>query len=77
MWHALGLGLVGVLPRQNPASRLLVWSGWLMFGGIVVFSGSLYVLSLTGVAWLGMITPIGGLAFICAWLLLAIAAWKG
>jgi uncharacterized membrane protein YgdD (TMEM256/DUF423 family) len=75
-WHALGLGLVAVLARDHPRSRLLVWSGGLMAGGILVFSGSLYGLALSGVRWLGAITPLGGVAFLGAWLLLAVFAWK-
>jgi uncharacterized membrane protein YgdD (TMEM256/DUF423 family) len=74
MWHALGLGLIGLLARQYPASRLLAAAGWSMAGGIVAFSGSLYLLSLTGQRWLGMITPLGGTAFLAGWLLLAVAA---
>ncbi len=74
-YHALGLLAVGLMAYHKPASRIIRWSGWLMFWGIVIFSGSLYVLSLTGILWLGAITPIGGTAFIIAWALLAYAAW--
>jgi uncharacterized membrane protein YgdD (TMEM256/DUF423 family) len=52
-------------------------AGWLMVTGIVVFSGSLYVLSLTGMRWLGAVTPLGGLALMAAWVALAVAAWRG
>ncbi|MFP4925529.1 DUF423 domain-containing protein, partial [Staphylococcus pseudintermedius] len=52
------------------------WAGWLMFLGIVFFSGSLYILSLTQVSVLGAITPIGGILFVISWLMLAIAAFK-
>jgi uncharacterized membrane protein YgdD (TMEM256/DUF423 family) len=76
MWHALGLGLIGVLTERFPHIRPLRWAGWLMLGGIVLFSGSLYLLSLTGARWLGMITPLGGMAFLAAWLLLAVAVLK-
>lgn len=71
-WHALGLLLVGVLAFHWPASDLLKWSGWLMLAGIVLFCGSLYGLALTGMRWLGPITPIGGLAWIAAWAVLAL-----
>ena len=54
----------------------LRWSGILMTGGLVLFSGSLYALSLSGMRWLGAITPIGGMAFLAAWLLLAVAVVK-
>lgn len=75
-YHALGLLAVGLAAWHLPGSALLRWSGWLMLFGIVVFCGSLYVLSLTGMRWMGAITPIGGLAFIAAWLLFALAIWR-
>ncbi len=75
-YHALGLLLVGVVAVQLPDSALLRSSGWLMLTGIALFSGSLYVLAISGVRWLGAITPFGGLAFLAAWLLLAVAVWK-
>jgi uncharacterized membrane protein YgdD (TMEM256/DUF423 family) len=74
MLHAVGLLIVGVLLGKLPANSLLSWSGWLMFIGIVLFSGSLYILSITKIGILGAITPIGGVAFIVAWLLIVIAA---
>src|SRR3989337_1854411 len=64
LFHALGLIVVGLVATQIPASAYLKWSGWLMLAGIVLFSGSLYVLSVSGLRWLGMVTPFGGLAFI-------------
>jgi len=70
MWHALALGLVGVLPP----SKLLYRAGWLFVAGIVLFSGSLYLLAILNINWLGMITPFGGLAFLLAWGFLAYAA---
>ncbi|MGC5328501.1 DUF423 domain-containing protein [Brevibacillus sp. SYSU BS000544] len=76
MIHALGLLAVALLLSKNPQSSLLNWSGWAMFIGIILFSGSLYVLSVYGLGKLGIITPIGGLAFLIGWLLLATAAWK-
>lgn len=72
-YHALGLLLVGLMALHLPASSLLRTGGWLMFAGIVFFSGSLYLLSVTGIRWLGAITPFGGGAFIIAWLLCALA----
>lgn len=71
MWHALGLVLIGILLRFYRESKLLRWAGWLMFFGIVVFSGSLYTLSISGMRWLGAITPIGGMSFLAAWVLMA------
>ena len=76
LFHALGLLAVGLVATQIPASAYLKWSGWLMLAGIVLFSGSLYVLSVSGLRWLGMVTPFGGLAFILSWTLLVIAVLK-
>ena len=76
MWHALGLGLIAILRQHSPDARLIIYAGWLMFAGIILFSGSLYLLSLSGVKWLGMITPIGGLCFLSAWLLVIIFSFK-
>jgi uncharacterized membrane protein YgdD (TMEM256/DUF423 family) len=74
--HSLALLAVGVLALHQPQSALLKSSGCLFFLGIVVFSGSLYLLSLSGVKWLGAITPLGGLALIGGWACLAVAGWK-
>jgi len=74
MWHALGLIGVALIRQQAPNSKLLHWAGWLMFAGIVLFSGSLYALALLNHTWLGMITPFGGVCFITAWLLIVLFA---
>lgn len=76
MLHAVGLLIVGILLGKVHSSSLLSWSGWLMFIGVVLFSGSLYVLSITKISMLGAITPLGGVAFIAAWVLIVIAAAK-
>jgi uncharacterized membrane protein YgdD (TMEM256/DUF423 family) len=76
-YHTFALLVVGLLMLQMPGNGALRLSGILFIVGIVIFSGSLYVLSLTGVRWLGAITPLGGVAFLAAWLLLARAAWTG
>lgn len=76
-YHAIGLLIVGIVSYHLPDSNLLKWTGWLMIGGILIFSGSLYVLATSGVRWFGAITPIGGLCFIASWILLAITIWKG
>ena len=70
MWHALALGLVALLPPN----KLLQWAGWLLAAGIVLFSGSLYLLAVFNLSWLGLITPFGGVAFLSAWGLLAYVA---
>lgn len=70
LYHALALLVVGLLARQLGASGVLV-AGWVMFAGMLVFSGSLYLLVLSGQKWLGAITPLGGLALIVGWLWLA------
>ena len=75
-YHSLSLLGVGLLCLWQPQSRLLWFSGSAFALGILVFSGSLYVLSLTGVRWLGAVAPIGGLAFMAGWLLLLLAAWR-
>lgn len=75
MYHALALLLVAVLLiRTEAAQSLLAASGYAFIAGIVIFSGSLYALSLSGVKWLGAVAPIGGLAFMVGWGCLAIAA---
>ncbi len=76
MWHALGLGLIALLRYHQPQSSLIKYAGWLMFTGIILFSGSLYILSLSGLKWLGMITPLGGVCFLSAWLLLIIFSFR-
>lgn len=71
-WHALALVAIGILiALALPGSTLLKWAGWLMVAGLLLFSGSLYVLVLSGARWLGAVTPIGGTAWIVAWVLLA------
>ncbi len=75
-YHAFGILIIGLLLLHFPRSRLIPISGWLMMTGIVLFSLSLYILSLTGIRGLGMITPFGGVSFLGAWTLLIYAIWK-
>ncbi|WP_409303302.1 DUF423 domain-containing protein [Peribacillus sp. SCS-155] len=75
MFHATGLLVIALLLGKM-SSPLLNWSGWLMFIGIILFSGSLYVLSVTQIKVLGAITPLGGLSFLAAWILLIVAVYK-
>lgn len=70
-YHALGLFCIAFIAHFSN-SKIVNISGYLMLVGIFIFSGSLYILSITGLKWLGAITPIGGFAFIIAWILLAI-----
>lgn len=73
--HGLGMLIIAALAMRF-GSPLLSWAGSLMFAGIVLFSGTLYVLALSGTKWLGAVTPVGGTLFIIAWALVAIAAWR-
>ena len=79
MYHALALVAVGLLSALRPGSAglgLLNGAGWAFLVGILLFSGSLYALALTGVRGLGAITPLGGLGFLTGWVLLALAALR-
>jgi uncharacterized membrane protein YgdD (TMEM256/DUF423 family) len=75
MYHALAL-LAAAWATTRWPGRGAVAAGWLFVAGTIVFSGSLYVLALSGVRWLGAITPLGGVAFLAGWLTLAAAAWR-
>src|SRR5689334_11036433 len=75
-YHTLALFAVALLMLQWPLNTTLRWSALLFCIGIVIFCGSLYLLSISGLRWLGAITPIGGVAFIAGWLALALAVWK-
>ena len=77
MYHALALLAIGLLlSRSEVAPTLLNAAGFAFIAGIVLFSGSLYALSLSGIKWLGAITPLGGVAFLVGWGCLALAAWS-
>jgi uncharacterized membrane protein YgdD (TMEM256/DUF423 family) len=76
MYHAFGLLIVGMIAARRPTNRLVAGAGWLFIAGIVLFSGSLYILTLSGLRWLGMITPVGGTGFIVGWFCLALAALR-
>lgn len=73
-YHALAMLVVAVWYRFQPERKILVKAMWSFLIGILIFSGSLYVLSLTGITWLGAVTPLGGVAFIVGWLFLF---WAG
>lgn len=73
--HAIGLIVIAILIKSaSVSSTLPAWAGWLIMSGIVLFSGSLYALSLSGISKLGIITPLGGVAFLVGWVLIAIYA---
>jgi uncharacterized membrane protein YgdD (TMEM256/DUF423 family) len=75
MYHALALLAVAWAGSRWPGDGITT-AGWLFVAGTVVFSGSLYLLSLTGIRWLGAVTPIGGVAFLVGWFLLAWSVWR-
>jgi uncharacterized membrane protein YgdD (TMEM256/DUF423 family) len=74
-YHALGLFVVAWVSNQFPESRVAV-AGWLFIAGIVLFSGSLYTMGLTGIRGLGVITPVGGVCFLVGWAWLAWCLWR-
>jgi len=75
MYHALAMGLAALAMRRIPGGLAYVAAGF-FFVGIVLFSGSLYILALTGVREWGIVTPFGGMCFLVGWALLALAAWR-
>jgi uncharacterized membrane protein YgdD (TMEM256/DUF423 family) len=72
MYHALALLAVAAVASRAPTTAASA-AGWLFTAGIVLFSGSLYLLALTGTRWLGAVTPFGGLCFLAGWIALALA----
>jgi len=75
-WHGLGLLAVGVLIAWKPEAGMLGVAAWLLVAGMLLFSGSLYLIALTGVRGISAVTPIGGVALLAAWLAVAWAAWR-
>jgi uncharacterized membrane protein YgdD (TMEM256/DUF423 family) len=75
-FHSFGLIAIGILHKVSPRQSHS-FSAWAMLAGIIIFSGSLYVLSTSGIKWLGMITPVGGICFLAAWLILALGYLAG
>lgn len=73
-YHVFALIAVGLLQTLRPEADLLALAGWLFVVGVLFFSGSLYWLAFDGPRWLGPITPLGGLAFLVGWVILAVAA---
>jgi uncharacterized membrane protein YgdD (TMEM256/DUF423 family) len=74
MWHSLGLIVIALVQQHIPDSKRITVAGWLMFLGILLFSGSLYLLVLLDMPQLGMITPIGGVCFLISWLFVCLSA---
>jgi len=75
MYHALAMGLAA-LAMQGKAARTATWSAALFLAGIVLFSGSLYALAITGERVFAFVTPVGGVSFLAGWVLLALVAWR-
>jgi uncharacterized membrane protein YgdD (TMEM256/DUF423 family) len=75
MYHSLALLIVGILSSQNPKRSLNI-AGWFFLGGILTFSGSLYLIVFTGIQWLEWITPIGGFAFVFGWISIVYSSLK-
>jgi len=75
MYHALAIGLAA-LAMQGKAARTATWSAGFFLAGIVLFSGSLYALAVTGERVFAFVTPVGGVSFLAGWVLLALAAWR-
>ena len=76
-YHALALLAVGLLLGLRPNNRLLYWAGALFAAGVVLFSGSLYLLVMVGVRWWGAVTPVGGMSLIAGWAVLLWACLRG
>ncbi|MBL8043769.1 MAG: DUF423 domain-containing protein [Nitrospira sp.] len=75
MYHALGLFVVAWVWRETE-HPLAIKAGWLLCTGIVLFSGSLYLVALAGIKWMGALTPLGGVSFISGWICVALTAWR-
>ena len=76
MFHCLGLAIVALSFKFFGGTHWFLWSGWALIIGILIFSGSLYILALSGVRWLGAITPFGGLSLLAGWGLFVLALYK-
>ena len=75
-YHGLGIVAAGILGHRFPDSRLIAWSGWVLLAGVVGFSGSIYAMTFGAPQAIGAVTPLGGLAMMAGWLLLAAGAWR-
>lgn len=75
-YHALGLLIIGLIYHHHPGSVWVKRAGWSIFTGVMIFSGSLYLLTLTDTGWLGAITPVGGAFMIGGWICLVVGIIK-
>ncbi|MEX0966026.1 MAG: DUF423 domain-containing protein [Bacteroidia bacterium] len=76
-YHSFAVLIVGILLFLAPhPNGWLNWSGWLFLAGIILFSGSLYTLALSGIRTFGAVTPFGGLCFLAGWLCMAVGSWR-
>lgn len=76
MYHALALLFTAWAASRWPGGAVTT-AGWAFVAGTILFSGSLYLLALSGIRWLGAVTPLGGISFLVGWIALAVAAWRG
>lgn len=75
MYHSLAIILVGLLYRRH-RGRMLWIAGWLFVAGVLLFSGSLYILAISGVTSWGAIAPVGGAMFVLAWVMVGVSVWR-
>ena len=75
-YHGLGIIAAGILADRLPDSRLVAWSGWVLLAGIAGFSGSIYATTFGAPVAVGALAPLGGLAMMAGWLLLALGVWR-
>ncbi len=76
-YHGMGIIVAGILADRFPDSRLIAWSGWVLLAGVAGFSGSIYATTFGAPAAVGALAPLGGLAMMAGWLLLALGVWRG
>lgn len=75
-YHGLGIIAAGILADRFPDSRLVAWSGWILLIGVAAFSGSIYATTFGAPEAVGALAPVGGLAMMAGWLLLALGVWR-
>ncbi len=76
MLHSLGLAIVAIVYKSYGGPHWFSWAGWFLIFGVLFFSGSLYIMAITGIRWLGAITPLGGLSLLAGWGFFAWALFK-